>query len=116
MQVMECFMLVDIKRGTKSMQLLGIEMPFEEFDRLMCEQAQGKILVVEDGKVVAKEYEPTSEEIAALRIIELKQLLADSDYKAIKYAEGELTAEEYEPIKQQRREWREEIRSLEKSS
>ena len=51
----------------------------------------------------------------APRIAELKQLLADTDYKAIKYAEGEITAEEYEPIKQQRREWRKEINELEKN-
>lgn len=51
----------------------------------------------------------------APRIRELKQLLADTDYKAIKYAEGEITAEEYEPIKLQRREWRKEINELEKN-
>lgn len=47
------------------------------------------------------------------KIAELKSLLAETDYKAIKYAEGWLTDEEYEPIKQQRQEWREEINRLE---
>ena len=47
------------------------------------------------------------------RIAELKKLLQATDYQAIKYAEGELSAEEYEPIKQQRKEWREEINALE---
>lgn len=37
------------------MELLGIEMSYEEFDRLMCEQAQGKELMVEDGKVITKD-------------------------------------------------------------
>lgn len=37
------------------MELLGIEMSLEEFDRLMCEQAQGKELIVEDGKVITKD-------------------------------------------------------------
>lgn len=46
------------------------------------------------------------------RISELKGLLASTDYKAIKYAEGELTAEEYEETKLQRRAWREEINIL----
>ena len=45
-------------------------------------------------------------------IQELKQKLLDSDYKAIKYAEGYLTDEEYEPIKAQRQAWRDEINSL----
>lgn len=50
----------------------------------------------------------------APRISELKQLLTDTDYKAIKYAEGEITAEEYAPIREQRRAWRVEINNLEK--
>ena len=47
------------------------------------------------------------------RIIELKQKLQDTDYKAIKYSEGELSAEEYAETKAQRRAWREEINKLE---
>lgn len=46
-------------------------------------------------------------------IEELKQMLLNTDYQAIKYAEGELTEEEYAPIKAQRKEWREEINRLE---
>lgn len=45
------------------MELLGIEMSFEEFDRLMCEQAKGKELVVDNGKVVAAEHKVTQEEL-----------------------------------------------------
>ena len=48
------------------------------------------------------------------KIIELKQLLADTDYKAIKFSEGELTEEEYAPIRAQRKQWREEINRLER--
>lgn len=44
----------------------------------------------------------------------LKHLLNSTDYQAIKYAEGELTASEYAPIKKQRKAWREEINELEK--
>ena len=47
-----------------------------------------------------------------LQIIRLKRKLADTDYQAIKYAEGELTASEYEPIRQKRSEWRREINRL----
>lgn len=45
------------------MELLGIELSFDEFDRLMCEQNNGKELKVIDGKVVAFERIPTKEEI-----------------------------------------------------
>ena len=95
------------------MKFLGIEMPFEEFDRLMCEQSKGKELKVINGKVVAVEYQPTQQDIAENRVRELKQLLADTDYKAIKYAEGVISEAEYEPIKTQRQEWRDEINELE---
>ena len=47
------------------------------------------------------------------RIIELKQLLQQTDYQAIKYAEGYFTEEEYAPIKEQRQAWRNEINQLE---
>lgn len=45
-------------------------------------------------------------------IIEIKSKLARTDYQAIKFAEGEMTAEEYAPIKAQRKEWRAQINAL----
>lgn len=71
----------------------------------------------EQTKVEVEPYEPTAsdlrkEEIRE-RIVELKGLLASTDYKAIKYAEGEMDAEEYAPTKIQRASWRAEINSLE---
>ena len=96
------------------MKLLGIEMPFEDFDRLMCEQSNGKELKVINGKVVAVEHIPTAKESTENQIMILKQQLANTDYKAIKYAEGEISEAEYEPIREQRREWRREINELEK--
>lgn len=60
---------------------------------------------------------PSEEEVAEqqrkARIEELKMLLQDSDYKAIKYAEGWLTGDEYAFTKAQRQEWRDEINRLE---
>lgn len=47
------------------------------------------------------------------KIIELKRQLRLTDYKAIKYAEGELSAEEYAETKAQRTAWRAEINRLE---
>ena len=47
------------------------------------------------------------------RIFALKNNLRKTDYKAIKYAEGELSAEEYAETLAQRRAWRAEINALE---
>lgn len=47
------------------------------------------------------------------RIGELKRLLSRTDYQAIKFAEGEMTQEEYAPIRAERTEWRREINELE---
>jgi len=49
-----------------------------------------------------------------VRIMELKKLLADSDYMAIKCFDGEISEEEYAELKAQRHAWREEIRNLTK--
>jgi hypothetical protein len=63
---------------------------------------------------------PSAEEMAeqqrVARIEELKTLLQESDYKAIKYAEGWLTGDEYAYTKAQRQEWRDEINRLEGNS
>lgn len=46
-------------------------------------------------------------------IVRLKQMLSATDYQAIKFAEGEMTAEEFAPIKEQRSIWRMQINKLE---
>jgi flagellin-specific chaperone FliS len=62
-----------------------------------------------------KAYQEGNEQTTESKIAELKQMLADSDYKAIKYAEGLISDEEYEPIRAQRQEWRNQINILEES-
>lgn len=47
------------------------------------------------------------------RIRELKEKLRETDYKAIKYAEGLISYSEYLPTLQERKNWREEINKLE---
>ena len=42
-----------------------------------------------------------------------KQNLKLTDYKAIKFAEGLISDEEYKPIKEQREEWRRQINEYE---
>lgn len=47
------------------------------------------------------------------RIYNLKQSLADTDYRAIKYAEGLYTEEDYAPYRTLRQSYRDEINTLE---
>lgn len=71
-----------------------------------------------NGKPILVENDPSDEsarKAALQRIAELKALLANSDYQAIKYAEGEMSASEYAPMKANRQAWRAEINELEKS-
>lgn len=76
-------------------KLLNIEMSDVEFDKLMCEQSNGKELKVIDGKVVAIKREPTPKEIVTNKIQELKTKLEELDYIGIKIATGRGTREEY---------------------
>ncbi len=62
-----------------------------------------------DGKLV--KGNPKEDTFA--KILELKKKLEETDYKLMKYIEGELTEEEYLPIKEQRKEWRKQINELE---
>lgn len=55
----------------------------------------------------------THAELAAREIAQLKAKLSATDYQAIKYAEGILTAEEYADMKAQRQAWRDRINELE---
>lgn len=47
------------------------------------------------------------------RINELKRKLKNTDYKAIKYAEGLIPLSEYQEIRGERQAWRDEINRLE---
>ena len=81
--------------------------------------------VIDVPKVEAKEAYDEYEDILVLKPLnevesalrqrdDYKQKLFDTDYQAIKFAEGELTAEEYQSTKAQRQEWRNKINELEK--
>lgn len=78
-------------------------------------------LIIENNKIIdvvediaAKEHEFEKKNINN-EIATLKELLANSDYQAIKYAEGQISEEEYQPIKEQRQVWRDRINELEAS-
>ncbi len=55
----------------------------------------------------------SAKELAIREMVELRQKLQETDYQAIKYAEGAISAEEYAPIKAMRQEWRDRINELE---
>jgi len=77
------------------------------------------------SQVIGGEFVPNDERYAEVHaaavarnaitteIATLKGSLAKTDYEAIKFAEGEMTAEEFEPYKVQRHQWRLRIRELE---
>ena len=67
-----------------------------------------------EERIFEIDIEQSQEEAAQARIAELKQKLKETDYQAIKYAEGAMTAAEYAPYKADRAKWRAEINELEK--
>lgn len=63
---------------------------------------------------VIQVYVPyTKKELAGREIASLKAKLSATDYQAIKFAEGEMTREEYAETKAKRAEWRKRINELE---
>ena len=72
-----------------------------------------------NGWVYLKGYAPQKTESMILieqyqaEIIGLKKYLSDTDYKAIKYAEGEITESDYQEVKSQRHDARVRINELE---
>lgn len=97
----------------------------EDYKKLVVEslpemKPMRQYLAVENDKVVVKDYELTEEQEKNIRSIELnqeinlyKEKLYATDYKAIKYAEGLYTEEEYYPIKAERQSYRDKINELE---
>lgn len=76
----------------------------------------GKAWRVVDGKLVIDVYDQDlcDKECFEGEIAVLKQSLAETDYQAIKFAEGLITESEYAEIKAKRQAWRDEINELEK--
>ena len=72
-----------------------------------------------NGWIYLKGYAPKKTESMILieqyqsEIVELKKYLCDTDYKAIKFAEGELSESDYHEVKSQRHDARARINELE---
>lgn len=93
--------------------------PCEEWDKLIGNydgQEYVKDVVNGSGYVVKPPYVPTLEEIKEEKLTALQKMLTDTDYKAIKYAEGVLTEAEYGPIRLLRQEWREAYNAIESAT
>lgn len=88
------------------------ELPFVNQYRQEMVVVDGKLTVVDLELTEAQERWITELEIQQ-EINGLKEKLERTDYKAIKYAEGEMSADEYEPIRTDRRMWRLQINELE---
>lgn len=78
------------------------------------------VLAAREGERLARENEYKQRAAAAAerlaketRIGELKRMLNKTDYQAIKFAEGEMPAEEYASVKARRAAWRAEINEIE---
>lgn len=68
-----------------------------------------KITVGEVEKIIPQIKNPTD------KISYLKICLSETDYQAIKFAEGEMSASEFAPMKAKRSAWRAEINRLQNS-
>ena len=76
--------------------------------------AKKYIYDVKNKKMVEQETEEIKFAISISdKIRILKQKLASTDYQAIKYAEGQISYEEYAPIKEKRQDLRDRINELE---
>lgn len=67
---------------------------------------------VVDGELKLDQYGTIP---SSIEVEQLKTKLAETDYQAIKYAEGWISEEVYAPIRAQRQAWRDRINELENS-
>lgn len=82
-------------------------------------RADGPLITDSDneyGKTfyIAAPYDETQKALFGQKA-KLKKALKNTDYRALKYADGCYTEEEYAPYKAEREAWREQIREIEKT-
>ncbi len=113
-------MYITYHKDTKKVAYVGNKKPVAYSENLALAEVESVpetdgYLTYENDTLIA--HNKTDEEKArfeaSVRIAELKKLLFDTDYQAIKYAEGELSADDYAEMKAQRKAWRKEINELE---
>lgn len=89
------------------------ELTEEYFNELFAKQAEGQEIYDDNGFPRVRKRTADPKEVAHEEINSLKAKLAQTDYQAIKYAEGLIPEAEYAPIKAQRQAWRARINELE---
>ena len=69
-----------------------------------------------NGEIVCLHNEERAHHLEELNteLIQLRHKLSETDYLAIKFAEGEMTEEEFAPHREERRNWRARINEIEK--
>ena len=98
------------KRQTeKELGLLCLDEPLNPLPEGYVEITQQQY----DEEIQALNPQPPANLEIKHQIASLKQQLAESDYQAIKYAEGWISAQDYAPIKAQRQAIRDQINELE---
>lgn len=70
-------------------------------------------LTVENLQLTAEQEKEISYMETIIQINDYKKKLEDSDYKALKFIDGEFTEEEYAPIREERKNYRIKINGLE---
>lgn len=110
MKVLKYLLMTKVNNGTEEQPDIvhtfsSVSMEWSEGNEEIAkrEAYNGEYTIEDDG------IELTVEE----QIADLKAQLAATDYKAIKYAEGWLTEEEYAPIRAERQVIRDQINELE---
>ena len=80
-----------------------------------------QVLKVVNNALTVENLQLTAEQEKEISIIEintkiniLKEQLAETDYKALKFIDGEFTEKEYAPIREERKNYRIKINELEK--
>ena len=80
-----------------------------------------QVLKVVDNALTVENLQLTAEQEKNISIMEinvqinaLKEQLAETDYKALKFIDGEFTEKEYAPIREERKNYRIKINELEK--
>lgn len=106
--------------GYQNSKIVLVANTKEELENAPCikfdiiEETDKEYLLYKGNYILKEEAEKLkAQEQKVERIKELKHLLADTDYKVIKYSEGLISEKEYAEVKAQRQAWRDEINQLE---
>ena len=90
-----------------------IEVTDEVYEQTLCAEKYKQWRVVNDNLILDTYNAPTETETKIKEYEQLKQKLADMDYKSSKYLDGEYSVDEWKEITEERKQIRIRIRELE---